>query len=85
MRGEGGVSQLEEICGFYFLGHCHLQCKYPNIKHCRFAKREGVFDVCTATEDDFIEICGRCEKPMDECECKMWVLGGLKENKWGMK
>lgn len=54
-------------CEFNQEGFCILQCLYPELSRCRFAK--GDIQECVAKDSDLIEICDDCDKLVDECDC----------------
>jgi predicted amidophosphoribosyltransferase len=54
-------------CEFNQEGFCILQCLYPELSRCRFAKDD--MQECVAKESDLIEICDDCNEPMDEYDC----------------
>jgi len=54
-------------CEFNQEGFCVAEVK------CNFAK--GKLKVCTAKNDDLIEICEDCYQPVEDCNCgTTWVL-----------
>jgi hypothetical protein len=70
-------------CEFNQEGFCILQCEYPKAKKCKYAK--GDIQECTATDDDLVEICSDCDKPIEECDCGTnWVMVEDSEGNFGL-